>query len=474
MPAARTNQAELVVVSNRGPLNFHATAEGDLMVRRGAGGLVVTVGPGAQQTGARWIAAALGDADRRAARDGLVHSDGFEVQLLAIDQADYRAYYDVVANGTLWYALHGLWDAPRRPRFDRHWHAAWKQYTAVNERFAADTAAAARPGATVLIQDYHLALVPGALRRARPDLRVVLFVHTPWATTAELAVLPDKVVSALAEGMSAAEAVGFHSRRWAGTFATWCEEVTGAAAPTFVNPASPHVSEVRAVAASAECGQALAELDRRIGVDDRGSPRQVIVRVDRIEPSKNILRGFFAFDELLARRHDLHGRVVFSACVYPSRQGLADYVAYGQEAEGLARAINERWGRDGWTPILWNAEDDYPRSVAALRRADALLVNPVRDGLNLVAKELALVNEHDAVLVLSRTAGSADELGDHALTLNPFDVSATAEALGEALDMTASERSRRAGELRRTVEARSPENWFADLVAAAGSRPSRD
>ncbi|MGH8917237.1 MAG: alpha,alpha-trehalose-phosphate synthase (UDP-forming), partial [Actinomycetes bacterium] len=402
----------------------------------------MTLGPGVQRDGALWIGAALSAEDREAAAAGVVSAEGFRLQLLEIDPDAYRAYYDVVANGTLWFCLHGLWDLPRRPRFDRRWRQAWATYRSVNERFAAVTAEAAGPGATVLIHDYQLALVGGMLARLRPDLRTLAFCHTPFGHPGELAVLPDDAALELLTGLAGAGACGFHARRWADNFERCCEEWLGWAPPTVVSPATTDVDDLTRAATSDACDAALADLDRLVG------DRQLIVRVDRIELSKNVLRGFWAFDELLTARPDLRGRVVFGAFVYPSRQGLADYLAYGQEIQTVVGMLNQKWGTAEWTPILLDPDDHYPRSVAALRRADVLLVNPIRDGLNLVAMEGPLVNERDGSLVLSRQAGCWDELGAHAFGVNPFDVEATAAALGAALDLPADVRAARARALR--------------------------
>lgn len=450
----------LVVVSNRGPLAFSHDQSGRLQVRRAAGGLVVTLGPGVARSGARWLASALTEADREAAAEGMIESDGFRVQSLVVDPDAYRAYYDVIANGTLWYALHGLWDLPRRPRFDRYWYQAWDSYRAVNQQFASAAAEAVAPGGTVLVQDYQLSLVPAALAEMRPDVRVGAFMHTPWCSPSELAVLPDAVAGEILTGLGGAAAVGFHSSRWAGAFVSCCEEVLGRRPSTFVCPAAPDAEDIRKVATSDACADAFARLDAMVG------ERRFIVRVDRIELSKNILRSFHAFDELLEQRSDLRGEVVFGAFVYPSRQGLADYLAYGQEVQALAGYINDRWGTADWTPIVLDADDDFARSVAALRRADVAVINPVRDGLNLVAKEMALVNERDAVLVLSRQAGCWDELGEHALGVNPFDVTGTARSLEAALDMPAGERQHRAAAMRKAVESRTPVDWFDEVLSA--------
>jgi trehalose 6-phosphate synthase len=456
--------SELLILSNRGPLGVHRGPDGALVTRRGGGGLVVTLGPGAERDGALWVAAAVGSDDEEAARRGLFEGagQGFRVRPVVIDPADYRAYYGVVANQTLWFCLHGLWDLPRRPRFDRHWWAAWQRFRLVNEQFAVAASDAAAPGATVLVQDYQLALVPALLAQRRPDLRTAAFVHTPWCSPQEMAVLPDAVAAEILTGLAGAGACGFHSARWADAFAQCCHERLGRVPVTYVSPAATDVDDLRTVAASPECARELARLEAVVG------DRRLIVRVDRIELSKNVLRGFWAFDELLHDRPDLRGQVVFAAMVYPSRLGLAEYLAYGQEVRALADQINARWGAQRVpAPIMLESEDNHPSSVAALRRADVTLVNPVRDGLNLVAKEGPLVNGRDGVLVLSRQAGAWDELGAHAIGINPFDVADTAAALGAALDLPAGERALRARSLRKVIDARSPLDWFDDQRAAA-------
>jgi trehalose 6-phosphate synthase len=187
-----------------------------------------------------------------------------------------------------------------------------------------------------------------------------------------------------------------------------------------------------------------------------------------MELSKNIVRGFLAFDRLLATRADLRNRVVFVACCYPSRLGVPAYARYRADVEAAASEVNERWADDDWCPVVLLTDDDYPRSVAAYRRYDVLLVNPVRDGLNLVAKEGPMVNERDGQLVLSTEAGAWSELAGAADGVSPFDVEATAEALAAALDRPAAERRARAARLRRAAGARTPADWLDDQLRAAG------
>lgn len=453
---------EFVVVSNRGPLSF-ANDGGQLRVKRGGGGLVSCLGPAVAGTGSTWICGAISEADRQAAQEGLVDADGFHIHPLVIDEDDYRAFYDVISNSTLWFLFHGLFDGTRRPVFDRHWHAAWETYRRVNVAFAEAVVEQAPDGATVLLHDYHLALAATAVREKRPDLRTVYFHHTPFCDPLSIRMLPQQAATELLSGLAANTACGFHTRRWAEMFRLCCEEVLGSAPRTFVAPAATDIDDICAAARTDACQREFDRLDALV------RDRQLIVRVDRLELSKNIVRGFLAYEELLRTREDLLGRVVFWAKGYPSRQNLPEYLAYRQEVETVVRRINRTWETADWTPILFDAEDNFPRSVAALRRADVVLINPVRDGLNLVAKEAALVNERDAVLCLSHESGVWDELGESAIGLNPFDLTSTAEALGQALGLDPGERQRRADRLRSLARARTPDDWLRDQLAAAAS-----
>ena len=451
---------EFVVVSNRGPLSF-TDDNGTLKATRGGGGLVSCLGPAVSGTGSTWICGAIGEADREAARQGLVDSDGFHIHPLVIDDGDYRAFYDVISNSTLWFLFHGLFDLTRRPTFDRHWHAAWETYRRVNGAFAGAVVEQAPDGATVLLHDYHLALSATTVREKRPDLRTVYFQHTPFCDPLSIRMLPDEAATELLTGLAANTACGFHTERWAAMFRLCCEEVLGAAPRTFVSPAATDVEDICAAARTDACQREFERLDGLV------RDRQLIVRVDRLELSKNIVRGFLAFDELLRTREDLRGRVVFWAKGYPSRQNLPEYLAYRQEVETVVRRVNRTWETPDWTPILFDADDNFPRSVAALRRADVVLINPVRDGLNLVAKEAALVNERDAVLCLSRESGVWDELGASAVGLNPFDITSTANALAEALALGSTQRTELAARLRELARARTPDDWLRDQLDAA-------
>jgi trehalose 6-phosphate synthase len=465
--------ADTVLVSNRGPLSFHME-EGKPVAGKAAGGLAGTLSPMVLGTGATWVASAMGQADRQAVADGLMSAEGLRIELVEPDPDIYERAYNVVCNAELWFCHHHLFDAARRPRNDRHWAEAWDAYRELNQQFAERVAKVAPEGGRVLVQDYHLNLVASELAAARPDLRTVHFTHTPFADPSVLRMLPTSTAVELLDGMAAFTACGFHTARWAaayraaqrelGPFAVSGVSRSGEGPPVFVSPLAPDVDRLRQEVDEGPAVEARRQLDERIGDDDR----LVITRVDRMELSKNLLRGFWAFDELLESNHRLRGRVLFLAMAYPTRQGLAEYVGYRNEVESTVARINERWATADWTPIVLEVEDDYPRSLAALTRSDVLLVNPVRDGLNLVAKEGPLINRRDGVLALSREAGAFEELGEAALEVNPFDVSGTAAVLARALSMEPGERAQRAATLRRLITARRPADWLDDQLRAAG------
>jgi trehalose 6-phosphate synthase len=452
----------VVIVSNRGPVSFRRGEDGQLTARRGAGGLVSGLAPLVAGTDAIWLAAALSDADREAAATGnLAEAEGLRVRLLALDPTEYRMAYDVICNATLWFCVHGLFDLPRRPRIDQRWWEAWEAYRAVNNAFADATAEVAPEGAIVLVQDYHVALVGSRLRAARPDVATVHFTHTPWCEPDGLRPVPADAVRELVGGIAANSASTFHTHRWANAFTASHRAFLGEAAPprVAVTPLASDPEDLAVTADSAACERQRASLAEEIG------DRKTLVRVDRIELSKNILRGFHAFDELLTQHPEWRERVVFCALLYPSREGLPEYLAYRQEVEGLVERLNEKWATASWTPILYDASDDFPRSIAALQRADVVLVNPVRDGLNLVAKEAVLLG--DAALVLSTEAGAFEELGDRgAFSINPFDVGGTADAMHQALNMDAEERRRRHDALHAVVAARTPRDWLREQLDA--------
>ena len=461
-----------LVVSNRGPLTFRARDGGSGALERVAagGGLASSLYRLLAGSGTTWASVTMGAADREAVAQGLMQEEGLDLAPVVVDDDIYRQAYDVVANTTLWYCHHHLFDLPSRPRFDRYWRVAWDGYRTYNRAVADAVAARAGEGDTVLVQDYHFSLLGRMLAERRPDLRTVHFLHTPFADPGMLAVLPDDVSAELLDGMAGYGACGFHCHKWEASFRGCYAAAERPAPRTFVAPLGPDADVLAREAAAPGCAAAGEALRAAVG------GRRLIVRSDRMEPSKNIVRGMLAFEELLTAHPEWRGQVVHVALAYPSRQGLAEYLAYGAEvvhtAERLNRALTRDAGDGDWTPIVLHVDDDRDRSLAALSMSDVLLVNPVRDGMNLVAKEGPLLNTADGALVLSHEAGAWEELGPAgALGVNPFDVSATAAALHAALSMPEDERRRRAVGLRTSVQGRTSADWWADQLAAASAQP---
>ncbi|MFI1979485.1 trehalose-6-phosphate synthase [Streptomyces wedmorensis] len=451
--------ATVLVASNRGPVSYVLGDDGSLDARRGGGGLVSGLSAVSAQE-SLWVCAALGEGDREAVRRGIGEPG---VRMLEIAPEVYADAYNGIANSVLWFLHHHLYDVPSEPVFDAGFRRRWESYRAYNRAFAEALAAEADHGAAVLVQDYHLALVPGQLRALRPDLRIAHFTHTPWASPAYLRMLPDDIREELLAGMLGADQLGFHTRAWASAFTECAAPAGPGRSRVEVYPLGVDADELRALAHRPEVDEKLALLRDEVG------DRRTIVRVDRTELSKNILRGLLAYRELLTTRPEWHDRVVHLASAYPSRQDLAVYRAYTTAVSDLAEEINAEFGTPGWQPVLVSVQDDFPRSLAAYRLADVALVNPVRDGMNLVAKEIPVVSESGCALVLSTGAGAYDELKDDALTVNPFDVSQTAEALHTALSMPPADRTDRTKRLAATATALPPQRWFLNQLEALRS-----
>ncbi len=463
--------ASLLLASNRGPVSYAEDGRGGLVARRGGGGLVSAV-PRATAAGSPlWVCAALSEADRLAARaaDGRVQPG---VEMLDLDPVTFDRAYNGVANSTLWFVSHLLYDTASAPVFDARTDRLWEAYREYDDAFAGALARNAAPGAAVLVQDYHLTLTPQQLRERRPDLRIGYFSHTPWAPPEYFCLLPDEIAREVLLGMLGADAVGFHSARWADAFGRCCEAVLGATWESghvryrgrttriSVHPLGVDAAELRECAAAPEVQGRLPLLREIVG------NRQLVLRIDRTELSKNIVRGLEAYRELLRTRPEWHERVVHLAFAYPSRHDLPDYRAYTGAVQRVAREINEEYARPGWLPVHLEVRDDYPRSLAAYSMADVLLVNPLRDGMNLVAKEGPVLSERGVSLVLSRQAGAADELGADAHLVNPYDVGETARALHDALSTPPSVRAERSARLAEAAAALPPAAWLQSQLAA--------
>lgn len=457
MASAHGNH-RILVASNRGPVSYDVREDGSLHAKRGGGGLVSGLSAIGPDAGALWVCSALGDGDREAVRRG-VGEDG--VRMLDIDAEVHADAYNGIANSVLWFVHHMLYQTPLEPVFDKEFRRQWASYEAYNRAFARALADEAADGAVVVVQDYHLTLVPGMLRELRPDLRIGHFSHTPWAPVDYFRLLPDDIAEQVLRGMLGADRLGFLTQRWASAFTACAQELVGGLGDTRVgvHGLGADADFLRRRSHEPDVAARMVTLREQIG-----EGRKAIVRVDRTELSKNIVRGMLAYRQLLEDQPSWREQVVHVAFAYPSRQDLAVYRDYTAEVQRVADEINSAYGTPGWAPVLLHVDDDFARSLAAYRLADVALVNPIRDGMNLVAKEVPVVSDEGCVLVLSREAGAYEELGEDAIVVNPYDVVGTAGALHEALVMGAGERAERTKRLAAAATALPPAQWFLEQL----------
>jgi trehalose 6-phosphate synthase len=474
---------KLLVVANRGPVSYGRSATGERVVpprrRRRVSALRSLVA----HHDVTWIASAMSEEDRAVA--GEHDGDGFDetardgsvyrLRLVTHDPNAYDWYYNVVANPTLWFLQHYMWGLPYAPDLDLGLHHAWfNGYLPVNEAFADAVVAELerQPDAAVFLHDYHLYLAPKLIRERRPDAVMTHFIHIPWPQSDYWTVLPEHLRRAVHEGLLANDIVGFHTERWKRNFLRTCGDVLGAevddVAGTVVHAGRRTVVTSHPIGIDPvefdelKDAPAVLEEERLIAA---GRPEFLVLRVDRTDPSKNVVRGFRAFGLCLDMHPDLHGRVVLLALLDPSRQDIPEYSEYLGAMQREARAVNDRFQADGWTPIDLRIADNFAQAVAAYNQYDVLFVNAVFDGLNLVSKEAPLVNERDGVLVLSDNTGAHEEIGEWALTVNPFDVYGQAQAIYTALTMPVEERRRRIEETRAHVRAHDLAAWIAAQLA---------
>jgi trehalose 6-phosphate synthase len=449
-------------------VSYGRAADGTRTARRGGGGLVTALRSLVQYHDVTWIASAITEEDRAAAGETFdeTAADGspYRLRLVAHDRQAYDWYYNVVANPMLWFVQHSLWELPYTPKIDAAFHRAWAEgYVAVNATFAAavDAELERTPDAAVFFHDYHLYLAPRMVRERRPDAALMHFVHIPWPQPDYWSVFPKEARCAIHDGLTANDVIGFHTERWRRNFIYSVRELLGedVTAKTVTAPISVDVAEFVGLAQSEAVLRAEQEI---LAV----RPEKLVVRVDRTDPSKNIVRGFRAFELYLDAHPEMHRRVGMLALLDPSRQDIPEYAEYLGAIQREARRVNDRFQQSGWRPIDLEIADDFARSVAAYKQFDVLLVNAIFDGMNLVAKEAPLVNERDGSVVLSENAGAHAELGEWALTVNPFDVEGQAEAIENALAMDADERRRRLDAIRTHVREHDLNRWTDTLLAA--------
>jgi trehalose 6-phosphate synthase len=476
------DRRKLIVVSNRGPVSYYRS-RGERVARRGGGGLVTALRSLVSHHDVTWIASAMTSEDRavvaeagggaidETARDGST----YRLRLVAHDESAYDWYYNVVANPMLWFLQHYLWELAFSPQLDTGFHYAWNEgYVAVNRAFAkaALDELEHEPDATVFFHDYHLYLAPRIVRDQRPDATLSHFIHIPWPQPDYWYVLPGAIRCAIHDGLLANDVVGFHTSRWRRNFLRGCDDLVGTEADFEIGTVEYHGGRTLVTAAPISVDPDeftdLAESKAVLAAEQEiiaRRPEYLVLRVDRTDPSKNVVRGFRAFELYLDAHPEMHGRIGMLALLDPSRQDIPEYSEYLGAVQREARRVNDRFQREGWIPIDLQIDDDFPKAVAGYKQFDVLLVNAIFDGLNLVAKEATLVNERDGVLLLSENAGAHEELAPFAVTVNPFDVSGQADAIHEALQLPREERRARVEGIRAHVREHDLAAWIESQLA---------
>ncbi len=470
----------IVIASNRGPFSFSLNENGNFTSKRGAGGLVTALSALAQRYDVLWVAAALSDDDRAwSAQHGHRPQsiDETLIQLIDIEPTLYDQYYNVIANPLLWFIHHELWDSPRQPTITREIWQAWESYVAVNQQFAEYVAAAVRDELAlkprpvfIFPQDYQLHLMPYFLRKLLgDDVYIQPFLHIPWPGPDAWRMLPNEMRRMLITSLLASDRIGFQTKKDAFNFVQtarfYIEDAHSHGSRNSVNyldrrveakayPISIDVQKVRELAAERETTLLKVQLLNYL------SDSQVILRVDRVEPSKNIVRSLKAYRAMLEEYPQHIGKVRMLNLLVPSRMEVSEYQSYLAEVMTEIGMINAEFSDGFWEPVRVLVGGNYARALAGMQLYDVLVVNPIADGMNLVAKEGVLVNQRNGVLLLSEFAGAFYELGEHALIVSPFDVHSTAKAMHEALVMPLDERQRRASALRQLVESSDVNVWF--------------
>ncbi len=484
-PQKPIDRRSVIIVSNRGPVTFFRDADGDLTFQRGSGGLVTALSGLISDVDASWISYAISaeDYEWRGGQIPLTEDeDILSLKFIKTNEQAYEGYYNVIANPLLWFLQHSMWNMPYAPVIDRDTWEAWEDgYVAVNRLFAQaiiEQLEITPKPVLVMLQDYHLYLVAHYLRTKLPprDRPIIThFTHIPWPGPEYWAVLPPAMRHAILEGLCAADVLGFQTNADALNFLRTCQNHLPRASVNYKPQRiwyRNHATYARSFPISIDVQSLTKEADSQAvqkyqpEIKDMVSGCQLILRIDRIEPSKNIVRGFQAFKEMLELYPEHHGKVSFLALLMPSRMDVEEYQSYLDALMAAAGQVNALFGTHQWEPVRVLVGENYYRAIAALKYYDVLLVNSIADGMNLVAKEGPIVNQKDGVLILSERTGAREQLQSGATVISPCDVYATAEAMHQALNMDPDQRHELASRLRWLIGREDIRDWFSKQLQA--------
>ncbi|QBD80154.1 trehalose-6-phosphate synthase [Ktedonosporobacter rubrisoli] len=482
-PPQLTHVNRLIIASNRGPVEYQLTHDNTLKARRGAGGMVTALIDAGNRMDVTWVAMTMTEGDRRAVKEAQAHGgllespirgQNMQLRYVAIPKTAYRKHYEKMSNEVLWFLQHYMYDPNQGST--RALQDAWENGYCVANRAIADAINAEIERETtppvVMLQDYHLYLAAAMIRQRHPAIVMQQFVHIPWPDIRCWHFLPSNIAQAIYSGLAGNDIIGFQTERDARNFLEGARTMLEGAVVDFEEgavwwqghrtqarsyPISISVTEERRVVNSTAGKRAAEKIMPLLN-------EHTVMRVDRIEPTKNIVRGFEAYDYMLERHPELHGKVNFLAFLVPSRQTVPIYRRTTAEVMAAIEDTNKKYGTEDWTPIHAFCDNDRTRALAAMQYYDALLVNPIIDGMNLVAKEGPVVNQRNGVLVLSRTAGAFQQLGKGSIPTSPIDVIETSQALYKALTLSPEEREIKANLARQAVERSDLNVWLSRQI----------
>jgi trehalose 6-phosphate synthase len=483
LPPQQIHAQRLIMATNRGPVDYYVSQDQKLKHRRGAGGMVTALVDAGNRMDVTWVAMAMTEGDRIALKDAQQNNGGvlaspwpgqkMNLRYVAISKSAYRKHYEGISNQVLWFLQHYLYNPNEDTAVARRIPDAWNNGYYVANRAIADAVITEvereESTAVVMMHDYHLYLAPAMIRKDLPHVTMQHFIHIPWPDVRCWHFLPSNITHAIYAGLVGNDILGFQTERDARNFLEGARTLLEGAVVDFEEgaiwwqgrrihvhsyPISISVASERRVIQSA-AGKRAGEM-----ILPLLEGKKVIMRVDRIEPTKNILRGFQAYGQLLDEHPELRGEVIFLAFLVPSRQTLLKYQRHNTDVLKLIDEINQRHGTDDWLPIHAFCGNDRTRALAAMQYYDVLLVNPIIDGMNLVAKEGPVVNRRNGVLVLSRTAGAFQQLGKASIPTSPTDVNETSEALYKALTLPDDERGAKARLACQVVERNDLNTWL--------------
>ena len=473
---------EIIVASNRGPVLFKKDQNGKIELIKGKGGIVGSMIPFLERTHGTWFSSAIGECD-----DYINNKYDFKVpipledpeyylQFVKTDEDVFNDFNGKFANPLLWFIHHSMWYSPYTPCADDELHKAWDSYKFVNSKFAeaiGNTVSTSDKTPIVMLQDYHIYLTPELIRKQHPDVLMSQFVHIPFPPPEMFQQLPNHMQIEILEGMLTNDVLGFHIPRYMNNFLRTLKFILPEVSVDEIRGDilyKGHICRVRTYPISVDIktlqnhAQTQDVRNKDNEVDEMVGDCKLIYRTDRADLSKNIIRGFQAYDMFLEKHPEWIGKVKFVATLMPTRQDIKVYREYTDNIKKIVKKINKKYSTADWEPIKYMCKGDFDLVIALLKRYDVLMVNPILDGMNIVAKEGSIVNENNGVLVLSTGAGCYEELKDGAICINPYDLRQTAESLNTALLMDGITKAQLIEEARAAISRNDLNKWVSDQL----------